>query len=509
MVSGELLDSFIAEVRDIERTLGLSPRRPLPKWVKMIHEAPGIHGTSSLKGETLYISDEIGEIGRILRKEAFSLMLSPKADAVVPQAHDLAWVASGIPRDLWERARVPPPRIFGNYDPYILTNLRTRKMLQLIGSLISVINSSMDVGEMDFFTYFALLRRIVIEEVNLSESDLTVLRALTKNPGMKPKEIKEQSGISEPTISRSVRKLRSLGFLFGPENVNINKLNLTTILVEYPNRRDLRNAFWDFPFTYNQMIPVSRTEDALALLVMPSGAIPSLAGELTSLGLKVYKSKVSFHDFQTAPEGDMWKSMANALDEIVSRKGYFCEGPKERRFRLSKDDLRILNHVMLHGRVTLTEVRAMGISSPKYRITRLRSNGLIMRRYFIELPKGLDSLYLKVRCNEKEFPRIARAVGAASACTIHFIEGPGFEGCAGIAFVRKEMKGDFAAALSSLLGDRLSVLADILVINPLWLIPVELWDERSQSFSWEAPLSNLLSKIFSLLSSNEIDGEKR
>ena len=475
-------------------------------------EPPSIHGTSSLRRATLYISSEIAEdeltTRRIIRKEAVSALISPKADFEVPQIHDVAWVVAGLGRNLWLRARVPPRR-FMNYDPYVLNNLSERSILTLAGSLISVINSSLELGGTDFFTYFSILRRMLLGEVKLTQSDMMVLQSLSRNPSIRPRGIKEQLGISEPTISRSIRKLKSLGFLFGPENVNISKLGLATVLVEYPNSREIRRVFWEFPFTYNQMIPVSSDQDALALLVIPWESIPVLSKEMGGLGIRIYRSKYSFHDFQLAPTKDIWGAMARSMSEVITRRGYFCEGSRGRGVRLSKDDMKILNHVMIHGKVTLNDVKAIGVSSPKYRLSRLRERGFIMRRYLIEVPKGLDSLYLKVRCEESEFPRIARLIAAASTTTLHFVEGSGFRGCAGISFVRKEMKGDFAAGLSAVLGNRLKVITDIMDVNPLWLIPEELWDERSQKFTWEPSLSDLISQIYELLSGNEKNEEKR
>ncbi len=505
-----------SEIEHLKRALMLPLKRGPPAKVEVVEEPLRIHRTSSLKNDTLRISAEVFEGGgldagrRIVRKEVLSMMISSELDELVPQVHDLAWVASGLSRKLWERARLPPHPKFSNYDPYMLEALSRGTLLTLVGSLISIMNESSELGNPDFFIYFSLLRRAVVEEVEFNQSEMTVLRALTDDPTIKPKGIKEKYGLSEPTISRALRKLRLLGFIFGPENVNTRKLGLSTISIEYPNVRELRNAFWDFPFTYTQVVPASSEVDALALLLMPQESLPHLIREFRSLGFGVFKSKLSYHGFRIGSKAHLWEVIGRALQGNIQRQGRFCEGRdgERERFRLLRDDLRILNHVMVSGRVTIRDVEAMGVSSPRYRLSRLREYKFIMRKYMVEVPKGLDLIYVKIWCEEEEFPKVARIFTPISACTLHYMEGPGFRGCAGMVFVGKDEKGDFISTLYTILGRRLLVATDVIHVNPLWLIPDELWNERLQRFEWESPFSDLLSRISNFMMESENLGDK-
>ncbi len=511
-----LVSILNSEIEYLKGELMLPLKRGPPAKVEVVEEPLRIHRTSSLKKDTLRISAEVIESGgldawrKIIRKEVLSMTISPELDELVPQVHDLGWVASGLSKKLWEKARLPPHPKFSNYDPYILEALSKGSLLGLVGSLISIMNESSELGDPDFFTYFSLLKRAVVEEVELNQSEMTVLRALTDDPTIKPKEIKEKYGLSEPTISRALRKLRLLGFIFGPENVNTKKLGLSTISIEYPNVRELRNAFWDFPFTYTQVVPTSSEVDALALLLMPQESLHHLVREFRSFGFRVFKSKLSYHGFRISSKEHLWEVIGRALNEDIPREGHFCEGRSRgrERFRLLRDDLRILNHIMVNGRVTIKDVEAMGVSSPRYRLSRLREYKFIMHRYMVEVPKGLDLIYVKIRCEEGEFPKVARIFTPVSACTLHYMEGSGFRGCAGMVFVGKDEKGDLISTLYTILGRRLLVATDVIHVNPLWLIPDELWSERLQKFEWESPFSGLLSRISNFMTESENLGDK-
>ena len=492
------LDLLLKEVDGLRSLLNIEPVRRLPTRVKYVTRPMSVHSTSSARDGVLFISKEARRFEEsILKKEALSLFIHPKVDELVPQVHDLAWVYSRVPKEAWMNARIPPPARFSYYDPYDLLMSSESDSKSLIAAVLPILNASSIMGELDFPTYLSILNRALIESLELNRTERKVLEILSKEPHLRIRHLSYRLGTVESTASRIVKKLRRLGILFGPEIVNIRKLGLETLLVEIPNRRELREIFWDFPFTYNLVVPVSRRLPALAILTVPRDSAHDMVEELSRLGMVVYQARFSFRSL-SAPR-DSYQGVARNLLTQVDLRGSICESRDGETIRLSRSDLKILNEILREGRVTLSRLREMGFKTGR-KLQRLRRFGLLVRGYHIEMPRGLEALFIRVRCTQDDFRRVAALVSSVSMASLSSVasEKTGFEGCMGVIHPRREDTPILIRELSAILGDRLEVCTPILHANSLWTIPEDLWDETHQRFRWREALDELVSRIGSL-----------
>lgn len=491
----DYLSRLLSEVSLIRETLGVECERPIPRSVEPGGSPAHIHATSSL-GEDgrLILSSELLHYGDfIIKKEAFSLFIPPEADEV-PQVHDLAWAYSGAPRDLWESVRVRPPRPFDNYDPIRLFSLIPRESkLRAIRDTLLYVKASAKRGELSFSLYLHILSRFLGMEIKLTDVDRKVLNVLSTDPYADAKRIKERAGISEASISRSLRKLRMMGCLFGPENVKLWKLGLITVVASFPNRRRYREAFWRFPFTYTQMIPVSGEARVHAYLVVPRASFRDLLG-LEKIGVELGIAKRTVQRFNFSPPGDPMTAMVRAYLSSGTSEGLRSFQAEPPPIRLSRTDIRVLNHIMREGKATSSSLSKVGVRSAKQRLGKLRSAGIIGNYYMIGLPIGYEVLLFRISCSYGESDRLASTLASVGTATVSYVEGRRSY-CLAFVLSTRELRSGVIRGVRAIYGDGVELAEDVIDVNPMWLLPEELWDERRQTFSWERPLEELLTEL--------------
>ncbi len=491
----DYIDRLIEEVQEIENLFNLKPARPMPREVSVVNAPPTIHRLSSLENDILLISRVLSErIPHILRKEAFSLFIPQEADSV-PQVHDLAWIYSGTPLEIWERIRVKPSHPFTNYDPNILLSLfRTRGRIAIMKNLLLLVRASSRRGHLTLPLYLAMINRLLSERVKLTDSDLRVMEALSANPYANTKWIKERTGVSEPSISRSFSKLRKMNCIFGPENVSLWNLGLTTVIASFPNAKRYREAFWNFPFTYTQLIPLSGRIEVYAYISFPYSGLNSLR-VLRKVGVGYGVVKGTFQGINLRPPGDVMEVMARAQEAPPRTKGSFSLDIRKPPIRLSKDDLRILNQVLRDGRVSSTKLSKMGIRSAKQKLSKLRSSGLLRNYYMVNFPRGMSIILMGFDCSPEEMGGIAATLMKASSVLMNYIEGEEGGYCLAISILPHKLRSEFIVGVKAIFGDELQVIGEVFDVHPLWLLPIELWDRRASTFRWESPLRNLISRL--------------
>ncbi len=489
------LDKFLNEVSIIKREFDIEPERPIPSKVEVTNAPASIHETSSLSDEgVLRISSHLEDyLEQVLRKEALSIFIPCEADEV-PQVHDLAWAYSGIPKEVWESIRVKAPDPFYNYNPPLLfSQLSKRSRMKVIRDTLLFVRASSKRGQLTFPLYLYILNRFFGRSIKLREADKRIIRVLSANPYAKTNEIKERGKVSEASISRSIRRLRELGYLFGPENVKLWKLGLVTVVASFPNVREYRDAFWRFPFTYTQMIPLSSESRVHAYLVIPKSSFRDLM-ILAKLGVELGIVKRTIQRYNFDPPKDVLASMIRAyLNSPDSGRlvPYDAESPP---VRLSRVDIRILNQVMIDGKVTGASLSKMGIRSAKQRLVKLRSSGIIGNFYMVELPRGYEMSLFRVACPYEEMERLANTLSSVATTLVHYVSQKE-PYCLAISLTSRELKSDLARGLKSIYGDEIRASGDVMDIHTLWLLPEDLWDEKRQTFRWERPLRELVSAL--------------
>jgi len=484
-----LLETLLDEVRRIGRWLGIDPARPLPEEV-VIAEAPAeVHATSSLAEGALLISEDLAEhVNHILRKEAMSLFIPPESDEV-PQVHDLAWAYSAAPSVIWDRVRVRPPPPFTNYDPIgLFSSLGTRGRERVIHDMILVLRAARTIS-LDL--YLAALNMFFERELRLTEAERRIIRVLSTNPYASTKEIRERAGVSEASVSRSLRRLRRLGYIFGPENVLLGNLGLITLVVAFPNLREYREAFWRFPFTYTQLIPISRTGTVYAYLVFPRAGLRDLL-ELEDLGFEVGSVRRTAQRFNHEPPPKVIGEMCRAY--LGGSPAMQVRIPEGAGIRLSGADVEILNQVLREGRASSGQLSRMGIRSAKQRLSRLREAGLIATYYMVGLPRGMETVLIRMDLPPEEVDRLVVTLAAASSSLVNHVEGRSSY-CLAVSMVPREVRGDMIRCLGLIYGERVAQVQDVFGVLPQWQLPVRLWDERDQTFRWEEPLEELMKEL--------------
>ena len=485
----DLIRELRARIRDVSESTGLKVRRPVPREVKFVDEVPG-GGCTGYDGEVLLLAEEVvGWLPQVLKKEAVVLHTVPSVDEV-PQVHDVAWYYSGAPRRLWLRCRVPPEGPFHDYDPYDLLSLVRREELdEAVGHLLRTVNSSAERGSLDFETYVALLNRTAGMMARITESDVRIMEIISRNPSVTDKEIRSK-GVTGATLSRSLKKLRTLGMIFGPENVNHWKLGLTTLLIRFPNRRECRRAFWGFPYTYSAYIPVSSRADVRAYLSYPYQGLDALRDALEGR-IPIYLVRDAAFGLSLDADRSPY-DVVEKLSRPRPRRGRDLSIRVEKpEIDLDRNDLRILNLVLKYGRVTYRLLRREKIPDPKKRLSQLRKNGYIVRIYFHGIPKGMEKLLLMVEVPHNEMMPLHSFLSSVGSVLTHYLEGSDFRGLISLLVTRPEVRGDLISTVRSIYGDRLVLAEDFLDISPGWRLPIDLWDEESGTFTWEEPVIRL------------------
>ncbi len=427
----------------------------------------------------------------VIRALAISSFIPEEAD-VVPQVHDFPWAYANVKRELWERCRVKPIGPFHDYDPYRLSSLLPkRKREKSLRSYLTFIRALSLAGELTFPVVYAFLLRSVNREVKITKREREFIDFVARYPSCKDKDLEEKVGMKRPTITRIRKKLKFLNYIHGPLLVNLGKLNLRTFLALVPNLRRFREAFWRFPFTYTQFIPVSSGVRSVALLSYPRDGVGGLARLMDSYGIKVYRIKSVVQSMKLNPEQEVVEVMLRSFMEPPFR---VVEGREEKRVppnSLDNVDLKIVNAILAEGKVPKGRLYRLSIDKLERRLRKLRELGVIFRYYTLQLPVGFEKVVLAIRCGEEEVGRLARVLHRVSSYMILWARREEEDICLAITMPPLESKGELVRILRSLYGDDLLIAEDFLDIQPGWRIPVRLWRPSISSFEWRDPLNKL------------------
>ena len=476
------------EARKASRLLGLEVRRAAPERVEVVEDLPG-GGCTRREGDALLVSADLtgDSLPYVLAKEAAVSLMVPQADEV-PQVHDLAWIYSSAPRELWERCRVPLEGPFHDYDPLRLFSLvPTRERLGVLGTAIRMVNASARLGNLEFPTYMAILHGVVYWSVGLSKYDVKLILTISENPRATSDYMKRM-GMGGSSLTKSAAKLKALGMLSGPESVDYRKLGLSTFVISFPNRKGCRRAFWRFPYTRGMLVPASGEVDAHSFLSYPNKGIDDLLS-LGDLGLGVFLVRETVLRFNFDPPGDPFEAVSPAGPLEARGSGGVPASPPS--VRIDGVDLGILNRVLGEGRVSAAALRNEGVPEARSRLKRLREAEIIVRSYRMALPTGVGRTVVVVEGGPEEMGILSGVLRSGGHALVRRLEGEAPR-LMGELMAPPEIRGDVLRVVRALYGERLLLAEESVGIEPGWRLPADLWDEESQGFRWREPLQGLV-----------------
>ncbi len=493
-----LLERLLSEVKKASSIMGVEPLRPLPKNVKWedFDPMPGYRYGVAVYEDEMKVSSKLSEelVEVVLRREAF-IHLLPREEEKLPQIIDLAWAYSDPPEDLWRRCFSPPKfSMFQNYEPFrIFSVLSRRRRREVLRSLLLAVRSLSAQGTLDLPTFHYLIKRVPAPFFKPSPAENKILKVIKKNPYVTRDKLRAETGLSPASISRSLNRLRDMGFISGPANVDLSKLGLMTLVITFPNRKDLREAFMAFPFTYRIFEPLSSEVEAYAFLLIPREALRYVKS-LENLGLGVFQVIKQKFVLNLSPPRNPMRHLLKAFQKEYEDKESRLEVSWPRR-RLSRADLRILNIALFRGEAKPSLLKELGISSPRYKLRKLRDEGILSHFYMLGVPPSGDDLLMRAELEESRFRGLVEAIGSVSTIVAAHIRGSRWEGFMGCLIPKDHLRGRLIRGLKLLLRDKVTLLEDAIDYLGEWAIPVHLWDEEKQRFLWEEDLGLLITKI--------------
>ncbi len=494
-----LLKRLLSEIRRASSIMRVDPLRSSPREVMLenFDPTPGYrYGVATSEGRmriSSKLSDELIEL--VIRREAF-IHLLPEGEGELPQIIDLAWAYSEPPEDLWKSCySAPKYAMFQNYEPFKMfyTLPSRKKRMEALRRILLAVRSLSSQRALDFPRYHYILRRMLAPFFKPTPADNKMLKVLKKDPYASRDKLRRETGLSPASISRSLSRLRDMGFISGPANVDLSKLGLLTLVVTFPNRRELRDSLMTFPFTYRVFEPVSRDVDAHAFLLIPREALNYMES-LEEMGLGVYQVIKQKFILNLSPPKNPMELLLEALQEEHAdvESGIEVSWPKR---KISREDLRVLNVALLKGEVKPSHLKEIGVSSPRYKLRKLKEEGILSHFYTLGVPPAGDDLLLRLELEENQFRRLVEAIGKVSTVIAAYIRGSSWEGSMGSLLPKDYLRGRLVRGLKLLLGDRLILAEDAIDYLGEWTIPLHLWDEEKQRFMWEDDLSLLLTRI--------------
>ena len=491
----DVLTMFREELVRVSRLMRADPTRDMPEEVRVEPIPINLGYRCGVKEEedVLIISSLLGpKIGKVVRREAFRLLIPTSFLEEVEEVNDLAWAYSGAEERWWRacsrRAVIPG---LPKYDaPRLLGALSREDLLHTLRSVLHTVRMMETAGvEPSLEAYYrALLIFISGRPPSLTKSEKRVMRVLFRRPSARLVEVARAASSSPSTASRAVKKLVEGDVIMGPLQVNLSALGLDVVVCEVRDRSLLRRLA-SLPLTYSIIEPVSSLAPAFAVLMVPREGLSRAASTLRGLGLSVSR---------VVRRGVFVRLDPRGKDEIADRLslGYLSARDSERpsisveRCRLTRDDLRILSEIYERGRISKTTAESIGPSRIRRRLKNLRNRGLVFRSYSPS-GRGLgEPFVIQVEADEKEYMRILTAVAAVSSTFLMYLSGD-FTGVWGLAYF---MSGGVLCSriLSLVFGERLRLMEPIMTAySSQWGIPWEFWDEEGQRFDVERFISSL------------------
>jgi len=258
----DLKDLFIKEVEKVSSIMEEDPVRDIPEMVVLdFSKSTGYRAGCSFEGRKLVISKDLApsQVQTVLRREAFITLLPRELDDV-PQVYDLAWAYATEDRSWWERctSRVSDPSLPVYDAPSLFEGVKGERRVKVLRTMLKALRWASSMGKVEFRDYFALLLSLLRPCVQeFSRSEISVLRALARNPYLSRKELSTETKLSQATISRTLRSLMERKVVVGPEQVDLSILRMKSLILEvdHPTKEEIE-ALSRFPFTYRTYIPL-------------------------------------------------------------------------------------------------------------------------------------------------------------------------------------------------------------------------------------------------------------
>lgn len=495
----DLLKQFRVEVNRASELTEMKPIRECPKEISLEDFDPSFgyrYGVLITK-ERLSLSSKLHSKlrGVVLRRESFILFLPPVEERI-PQILDLAWAYSNPPEDLWRRCyEAPDMAMFKSYDPVrVFSHLSNKRRNEALKTLLIAARAMSDNGTLDFPSFYYLMRKVTASQFRLTPAERRIMEIITQDPYADRKSIERLTGLSQATISRGIEKLRDIGYLSGPKSVDLSKLGLITIVVSLPNKRSLKQAFMSFPFTYRIFEPLSERKRVYAFLVIPVDALKDIT-YLEESGIEIYQVIGQKFILNPHPSEDVLKTLACSLSgrflKELSPRAEISRPSK----RLDVIDLRILNLAMVTGECRESQLAKAGIPHTRYRLRKLRNEGLLRDHFTFGTPPTGEDLLVGITCSEREFVWLVHSLGKVSSLTGVYVKGSKWNGLLAFLLPESHLKSELLRSLRLLLGDRLMLAEDVIDYLGDWTIPIHLWNEDKQRFNWEEKLEDLRQRV--------------
>ncbi len=500
---GSLKKEFLVSVRRASEELGVSPVRPIPEKL-ILEDFPiqrGYRAGALWRGKTLVLSSNLDSkrLLAALKREAFSLLIPADLDKI-QVIYDLAWAYSGADLGWWkECTRVIWDPRFPLYDaPEVLSSLPRKKLIEVMRRILHLVRLLWGAGrKINLELYLSIFNEAagLLEPVRLSKVQTGVVEELAKNPYLSQRELAARLGFSRSAISKALSKLTSLGILSGPENVVLERIGLAGILTIIVDREGMEESLAEFPFTYRILRPISRRSPSLGVLMFPSEGLPRLRSVLAPWRVKLSRILAFTLTFKRS-SFEPAKDTGNALKKLKEVTRFGILGEREFEVpRLTKNDLEIVNYVLKKGRVSVSDVRRMGIPSAESRLRRLRELGIIRKFYSIGGFRLGRPVSLMINCDQNDFPRVSAALGALSTSVAFWVEGD-FKGVWAVLLTSVEDISKLTQATKLVFGENLVDIVPLADFSPsYWTLPVDLWDEKNNRFRYEVALEELASHI--------------
>ncbi len=493
----DLTKLFLEEIRKIEKELGTSPVRRIPKRVLLADVKIEKNLRSGVKeeGGDLLISRDLSpdKIGVVIKREAFILFL-PHLD--FPHLYDLAWAYSNADPTWWTECtqRVELPTVPPYYAPDIFQAYSVRERLSVIKSITKAINllyskRGKEVKLVDYLLLVSITRRY--PSIRLSKRELQVLKSLvhvTKSEDAKLESLAKHTGLSLASISRALKDLIGRGIVHGPYAVFPLRMGLPIYMMELEDPLPHEIEFIEkFPFTHNVYISEGGTYYILFLVPLKYERV---FAKLSGDGLRVGKEVLFSFDLHSLDEiqpeevlGLMVDGYSKASDTPPTwREVYRGTKPP---IKLDKKDILALSVINSQGKASRSYLRRIGVPNAAERFARYRRNGLVVKGYF---PTGVglgEAVLARFDAPYKDFLRIGEALSKVSSPIMFYTEGS-LTGITSVILVNERILGTLVKSLRTLFSDQLIKVEHLLVAGPSnWQIPVDLWNEEEQTFEMD------------------------
>ncbi len=493
----DLTKPFMEEVKRVEKELEIGLIRRIPKKVMLadVKVENDLRSGAEERDGDLLISKDLppDKIESVIKREAFILFLPPLN---FPHIYDLAWAYSGADTSWWSECtqRVELPTAPPYNAPEIFQSYNFRERTRVISSIAKAINllymkRGADIDLKDYLLLVSISRRY--PSIRLSKRELLVLKSLvyvTNSEDAKLENLAKYTGLSLASVSRALKDLISKGIVHGPYAVFTLRMGLPTYMMELQDPLPEEIKFIDkFPFTYNAYVTENGTHYILFTIPMK---YEKLFAKLKGRGLRTGKEILFSFDIHSLDDIEPEKVLGLMVDGYMKvsdtpptwREIYRGSKPP---IKLDKKDILALSVINSQGRASRSYLRKIGVPNAAERFARYRRNGLVVKGYF---PTGVglgEPILVRLNASYKDFLRIREALSRVASPIMFYTEGS-LSGITSVILVNEKVLGTLIKSLRTLFADQLIDVEHLMVAGPSnWQIPVDLWNEREQTFEMD------------------------